>query len=81
MLPETSLPLTLDEHRELGKEIKSTHARLRELATLVMDVYGPQNQAAFTFQHLSECMERLLGDLQAQAGEDLPGHNVDGFYK
>ena len=81
MLPRASVPLTLDEHRELGNEIKKAHARLGELAALVQSVYGPQNQAAFTFQRMMEYMDRLVGDLQAQAAEDLPGFNVDGIYQ
>jgi hypothetical protein len=80
MRPETSFPLTLEEHRELGREIKRASARLRELEALVQDVYGPQNQAAFTFQRLTACMDRLVADLQAQAAEDLAGSNVEGLY-
>ena len=80
MRPETFLPLTLEEHRELGLELKKASARLRELAALVQTVYGPQNQAAFTFQRLTDSLDRLCGDLQAQANEDLPGFNTDGLY-
>jgi hypothetical protein len=77
---ETPLPLTLEEHREMGREIKAASARLREFAALVEGVYGPQNQAAFTFHRIVESMDRLCGDLQAQAAADLPGFNVEGFY-
>jgi hypothetical protein len=80
MTSETRHPLTLEEHRELALEIKSAHARLHELALLVEGVYGPQNQAAFTFHRMLETMERLCGDMQAQAHTDLPGYPVDGFY-
>jgi len=80
MRAETQHPLTLEEHRDLGLEIKTTQARLREVAALVEGVYGPNNQAAFTFHRLMESMDRLCGDLQAQAAADLPGFDVDGFY-
>jgi len=80
MRSETSLPLTIEEHRELGREIRKVNAQLREFAVLVNQVYGPQNQAAFSFQRLTECMDRLAADLQAQAAADLPGFDVNGFY-
>jgi hypothetical protein len=77
----TTNPLTLDEHRELGREVRATRARLRQLCGLVMSVYGPANTAAFAFQRAADAMDRLCGDLQAQASADHPGHPVDGFYE
>jgi len=81
MHPEMPLPLSFEEHRELGQEVKRTGARLRELAALIENVYGPQNQAAFTFQRLTEYMDRLTGDLQAQAAQDLPDRDARGLYR
>ena len=81
MRPSTNLPLTLEEHRELGKEVQAARARLRQLCALVVSVYGPANTAAFTFQRAVEVMDRLCGDLQAQVAVDHPGHHVDGFYQ
>jgi hypothetical protein len=78
--PETLIPLTLEEHRELGHEIKIAHARLRELCDLVISVYGPNNGAAFSFLKVTEGLERLRGDLQAQAAEDLPECPTDDIY-
>jgi hypothetical protein len=70
----------LEEHRELGAELRGTVARLHELSTLVMGVYGPQNRAAFEFGKLAESMERLCQDLDAQAEHDWPGYSTQGFY-
>jgi hypothetical protein len=80
MRPQMPVPLTLEEHMELGRELRQTRARLHELSLVVTDVYGPRNQAAFTFQKLAEAMDRLCGDLEAQAAEDLPGQSVAGLY-
>jgi hypothetical protein len=80
MRPETPLPLTLEEHRELARELRSHHARLRALSSLVATVYGPNNQAAFTFQKVAETVERLCNDMQAQAAQDCPGYPLDNLY-
>ncbi|MGO9893000.1 MAG: hypothetical protein ACLPX8_02145 [Bryobacteraceae bacterium] len=77
---ENSLPLTRDEHYELGRELRAVSARMRELCGLVVSVYGPNNQSAFQFQKATEILDRLRGDLQAQAGADLPGFDVHGYY-
>ena len=74
-------PLTLEEHRELGREICAVTARIHELSRLVNSVYGPNNQAAFTFQKVAQELERLCGDLQAQARQDLPGFVVEDLYR
>ncbi len=81
MRPETIVPLTLEEHRELGREIKLTCARMRELHQLVSGIYGPANQAVFSFTKALECLEQLQADLEAQAAADLPGYAVSGFYE
>ena len=73
-------PLTLEEHRELAAEMRSVNARLHELCKVVVGVYGPNTQAAFSFMKASEQVERLCQDLQAQAAKDLPGYPVDGLY-
>ena len=80
MSPETSAPLTLEEHRELGRELRVTSARLRELHQLLISVYGPQHLAAAEFRRVSEGLGRLRQDLQTQAAADLPGYPVDGLY-
>jgi hypothetical protein len=80
MRPERPQPLTREEHIELGRELKHARTRLRELAALVVDVYGPQNHAAFTFQKIIESLDTLTEDMQVQAAEDLRGHSVDGLY-
>lgn len=80
MRPQTPLPLTMEEHIELGRELLLTRARMRELCDLVVGVYGPQNRAAFSFQKAADALDRLCGDLQAQAAEDLPDCKLDGLY-
>ena len=80
MRPESPNPLTLEEHRQLGAELRGTRARLHELSRLVMSVYGPQSRAAFDFVKTAESMDRLCEDLQAQAAHDWPGYPTEGFY-
>jgi hypothetical protein len=80
MRPETSTPLTLEEHRELSREIRAAYARLRELCNVVVSVYGPNNRAAFSFLKIADDMERLSQDLQTQVTRDYPGYDVGGFY-
>ena len=80
MQSETANPLTLNEHRELGREMCALNARLRELCNLVVTVYGPNNRASFTFLKTAESMERLCQDLQTQVTLDHPGYSVEKFY-
>jgi hypothetical protein len=80
MRPGTSIPLTLEEHRELGAEIRAARVRMRQLCDLVMGVYGSNNQAAFTFLKAVENLDRLNHDLRAQAAQDLPGYPADKLY-
>jgi hypothetical protein len=80
MASENSLPLTRDEHYELGRELWAVSARMRELCGLVVSVYGPNNQSAFEFEKAVELLNRLRSDLQAQAEADLPGFDVNGYY-
>ena len=80
MRPESLNPLTLEEHRELGAELRGTRLRMHELCALAMSVYGPQNRAAFEFVKTAESMDRLCEDLQTQAAHDWPGHSTEGFY-
>jgi hypothetical protein len=80
MRPETPLPLTLAEHRELARELRSHNARMRELCQLVVSVYGPNNQAAFSFRKAAEAADRLCNDMQAQATQDYPGYPIGRLY-
>jgi hypothetical protein len=79
MRPETSNPLTLEEHRELSREIRAARARLRELCDVVAGVYGPRNRAAFSFLKIADAMECLCQDLQAQVSQDYPA-DVEDLY-
>jgi hypothetical protein len=60
--------------------MRSVNARLQELCKVVVSVYGPNAQAAFTFLKVAEQINRLCQDLQAQAAKDLPGFPIDGLY-
>ena len=80
MRPQTPVPLTLEEHRELGEEMRTVTAHMQELCKMVVSVYGPNTQAAFTFLKATDDLHRLCQDLQAQAARDLPGYPTDGFY-
>jgi hypothetical protein len=80
MRPQTPVPLTLEEHRELGAEMRSVNARVQALCRMIVSIYGPNTQAAFSFQKVADQLHRLCEDLQAQAAKDLPGYGVEGFY-
>jgi hypothetical protein len=79
--PESSVPLTPEEHRQLALELQSTHARMRSLSNMFAGIYGPQNQAAFTFARVAETLDRLCRDMQMQAALDCPGAEVDKLYR
>lgn len=80
MRPEQPQPLTREEHVELGRELAQARTKLRQLAALVVEVYGQRNHAAFTFQKLVEQLDTLTEDMRVQAAEDLRGQPVDGIY-
>jgi hypothetical protein len=80
MRPQTPAPLSLEEHRELGAEMRAVNARMQSLCKMVVSIYGPHTQAAFSFVKAAEQVNRLCQDLQAQAAKDLPGLSVDGLY-
>jgi hypothetical protein len=80
MRSNTPNPLTLEEHRELGCELRKTRARLHELSAMVSTIYGPNNRAAFSFEKAAAAMDRLCSDMDAQVAHDLPGYGTNGFY-
>ena len=80
MRSATSSPLTLEEHLQLSREIRAVRARMRELCDVVGGAYGPNNRAAFNFLRLTDAMDRLCQNLQAQVSEDCPGPDVDNLY-
>ena len=80
MHSENPVPLTLEEHRELGREMKTTVRRMRTLCALVVGVYGPQSRAAFSFLKAVETLDRLNQDMQTQATRDLPGYPISDLY-
>ena len=80
MRRETANPLTSQEHRQLGSEIRATNARLHRLCDFVVAVYGPNNRAAFSFLKTVEAMDRLCVDLEGQANRDCPEVLNESFY-
>jgi len=79
MGPEAPLPLSLEEHMDLGRELRQTRTRLHQLCALVVGVYGPQNGAAISFQKAAAALDRLCGDLETQAAADL-SQRPEGLY-
>ncbi len=75
----TTTPLTLEEHRELGDEMKRTTARLRELCDLIVSVYGPQSRSGYSFLNAIQALERLHQELEVQALQDVKGY-VEKLY-
>ena len=80
MRRDSANPLSLEEHRQLGNELRVTNARLRQLSALVVNVYGPNNGAAFSFQKVAEAMDRLCNELENQASRDVAGYSSESFY-
>jgi hypothetical protein len=81
MQSQTPLPLTLEEHRELSREVCTAAERLHRLSNLVQAVYGPNNRAAFAFSKTVEALDHLRHELQTQALRDLPGFTMDDLYR
>jgi hypothetical protein len=79
--PQPPAPLTLEEHRELSREIQAIDSRLRTLSQMFLEIYGPQNRAAHAFQKAFEAAAKLTEELRAQATRDLPGYTLDGLYR
>ena len=65
----------------MARELRSAHSRLRALCGVVVNAYGPNNQAAFTFLKVTDSLERLCDDLRAQAAHDYPGMSVENLYR
>ena len=80
MRPDSPPPLTLTEHAELGREIRVVRARLREMSSLVVEIYGSDSRAGGTFLQVMESLERLCSELEIQAAADHPGYKLDGYY-
>jgi hypothetical protein len=79
-MPDNSMPLTQEEHRELGRELRITEARLRELCHVAIAVYGPHHRVSFSFQKALDAISRLRADLQTQLERDHPGYEGDDTY-
>jgi hypothetical protein len=73
-------PLTLDEHAQLGQELRAARVRLQEFCALVVEVYGSESAAGGAFLRVVDSLRTLCERLQAQAEMDhaLPKH--DRYY-
>ena len=77
---DTLNPLTFEEHRELAQELRRTRARMIQLFSVVAGVYGQQNLSTFAFTKVNEALDRVVGELAAQAEVDYPGANAGHLY-
>lgn len=71
--------LTREEHEELGREVTLACRRMQEIATLLIQVYGPGSNTAFSAAKARDAMLRFHQDLVFQAEADLPGVKIDGY--
>ena len=79
-MPHNSLVhLTQDEHEEIGREVAAACRRMQAVATLLVQVYGPSSNTAFSAVKARDALLRFQRDLQHQASVDLPGKNIDGI--
>lgn len=79
-MPQQSNPLTLEEHRELARELRMADNRLRELCNVVVGVYGAESRVAFTFLRAAEAVARLRREMQVQAALDWPDAVAERWY-
>ena len=77
---EQTEPLTFEEHRQMGGELRGMTARIRELHRLAQDVYGGESPAAARFGETLEALVHLCDGMQAQAATDLSEHQARGLY-
>jgi hypothetical protein len=81
MRSDNLVPLTPDEHRELGKEMTAAASRLREFCGLVLGVYGPQSRVGFSFVKAMEAVDHLNREMQTQAIQDSRGSVTHQLYE
>jgi hypothetical protein len=74
-----SVHLTREEHAQIGREVALTCRRIEEVASLLLQVYGPSSQAAFSAAKARDAMRRFHNDLQHQASVDFPGVKINGL--
>jgi hypothetical protein len=70
------MALTPNEHEELSNELKRSAVRLQQLCELVVNEYGPQSLAGFSFLKTMENLDRLLHEMEAQAERDRQGYPI-----
>ena len=65
----------------MARELQTTSERMHSLCELIIQVYGTNSLASFSFLKAIDAMDRVKYELQAQALQDLPGHAKDVFYR
>jgi len=80
-MPDTSLPLTQEEHEHMARELRANESRLRELCDLAVSVYGTNHRVSFSFQKLLDASARLRADLLTQWSREYPGNDRDCPYQ
>ena len=73
-------PLSFEEHRDMARELRNTRARLLQLSSVAISVYGPQSHTGFSFKKLNDAMDRICAEMQAQAELDCPGLDAGELY-
>lgn len=76
----TGNKLNIDEHAELGDELRKTSTRLRQLCGLVVDVYGSETVPAVSFVRAIDAIQRLRAEMEVQAAQDLQRYAEKNLY-
>jgi hypothetical protein len=76
----TENKLNIDEHAQLGDELRKTSTRLRQLCGLVADVYGSESMPAVSFVRTIDAIERLRAEMEVQAAQDLQRYAEKNLY-
>jgi hypothetical protein len=76
----TENKLNLEEHGQLGDELRKTSIRLRQLCGLVTDVYGSNSLPSVSFVRTIDAIERLRAEMEVQAAQDLQRYAEKNLY-
>ena len=76
----TENKLNIEEHAELGSELRKASARLRQLCGLVVGVYGPESLPSLGFLRTIDAIERLRAEMEVQAAQDLQRYVEKNLY-
>ena len=76
----TENKLNIEEHTQLGAELKKASARLRQLCGLVVNMYGSESLPALHFLRTMDAVERLRAEMEVQAAHDLQRYSEKNLY-